>query len=122
MVNVIASFGGSLTLQNSDHFSNHTKCLFYLPPAVLEVMVRFTFKMHHFNRKLHLCKEYCREDTEGELEADQNSVKQAVFMQNVAKEGGAIKWRNAAVHLLNPSFSENSADYGPDITSYGVRL
>ena len=35
---------------------------------------------------------------------------------------GAIKWTNAEVLLVNVPFARNTAEYGPDIASYAVKL
>jgi len=49
-------------------------------------------------------------------------ITHTVFTYNSAMEGGAIKWENAEIVLRNVSFRGNSAQYGPDIASYGVTL
>lgn len=46
----------------------------------------------------------------------------SVFVQNSAPEGGALKWSNSPITLANVSFHSNSAEYGPDVASYGVTL
>lgn len=49
-------------------------------------------------------------------------ISSTLFSYNSATEGGAIKWDNAQIYLINVSFRGNIADYGPDVASYGVSL
>jgi len=49
-------------------------------------------------------------------------IRDSVFIYNSASEGGALKWFNTPITLVNVSFHSNSADYGPDVASYGVAL
>ena len=52
----------------------------------------------------------------------QGFIRHTLFNRNSASEGGAIKWSNAEIQLLNTTFRENSAFYGADVASYGVNL
>jgi len=49
-------------------------------------------------------------------------IRNSILVKNSAQEGGAVKWSNAPILFTNVTFQENSAAYGPDIASYGVRL
>lgn len=47
----------------------------------------------------------------------------SIFTKNTAKhEGGAIVYTDVIPRLINVSYEENSAFYGDDVASYGIRL
>jgi len=49
-------------------------------------------------------------------------IRTSTFCRNKASEGGVIRWSNAEIRFSDLNFSENSADYGADVASYGVAL
>ena len=53
---------------------------------------------------------------------EEKLIRNSVFRENTALEGGAIKWRNAPLVLVNVQFHYNKADYGADLASYPASL
>lgn len=50
-------------------------------------------------------------------------IENNTFVQNSAKIGGAISWKNKSPTLANNSFVDNKADtYGEDVASYARKL
>lgn len=52
----------------------------------------------------------------------QGFIRHTLFSRNSAHEGGGFKFSNAEIALFNVSFMKNTAIYGPDKASYGVKL
>ena len=52
----------------------------------------------------------------------QGFIQHSLFSRNHAHEGGGFKFSNAEIALFNVSFMKNTAEYGPDKASYGVKL
>ena len=52
----------------------------------------------------------------------QGLISHTHFRFNSAYSGGGVKWSNEEVRFINATFQENSAVYGADIASYGVKL
>jgi len=123
--NVTSAFGGAIAIRSSDKYpvfmqkstyidcqANHGGALF---------LQNTSFEIDHctFIRN--------KAESGGALETnirafDRNQVAYSSFIQNSAIEGGAVKWRNAEIYLVNVSFQENTAVYGPDLASYGITL
>lgn len=55
-------------------------------------------------------------------DGDFREIQHSVFRGNSALEGGALKWRKVPMIFVNVSFVKNSATYGTDLASYGVKL
>ena len=127
-VTVTSQFGGAIAIRNTNltlpavliRHSRFVGCSARIGGAVY--LLNTAFRIEHCEFTLNTAT-----STGGAIEANvkkenENMVVSSVFKANKAFEGGAIKWRNAEIVLSGVSFANNTAEYGPDVASYGVLL
>lgn len=50
-----------------------------------------------------------------------STIRHCQFVRNTALQGGAVNFHQQVGELVDSFFEKNSADYGPDLASYGIK-